>query len=147
MTVTSPLQQHHHHCDTLFAIAERTAAEGAWEPCTASFSEFSTQLEYHFRAEEDILFSAYEAATGATAGPTRVMRMEHEQMRQLLRQMALELAVRDGEAFGGDAETLLILMQQHNMKEEGVLYPICDRSLDEHVAQRIADHVETAWPG
>ena len=27
------------------------------------------------------------------------------------------------------AESLLIMMQQHNMKEENVLYPMCDQHL------------------
>ena len=28
-----------------------------------------------------------------------------------------------------DAETLLIMTQQHNMKEENILYPMCDQHL------------------
>ena len=58
------------------------------------------------------------------------MRGEHRQMRQLLEQMRGGLAARDGDAFDGGAETLLILMQQHNMKEENILYPMCDSALD-----------------
>jgi hemerythrin-like domain-containing protein len=64
-----------------------------------------------------------------TSGPTEVMRGEHRQMRDLLAQMEGALAVRDSDTFGGAAETLLILMQQHNMKEENILYPMCDNAL------------------
>jgi iron-sulfur cluster repair protein YtfE (RIC family) len=39
------------------------------------------------------------------------------------------LVARDAENFAGAAETLLILMQQHNMKEENILYPMCDQAL------------------
>lgn len=144
MTVTAPLQDHHHHCDSLFALAERTAAAGAWESCTATFAEFSTQMELHFRTEEDVLFPAYEAATGSPEGPTRVMRVEHGQMRGLLQRMATELLERDADGFGGDAEALLILMQQHNMKEECMLYPLCDRSLDAQLGESLAMHLEAA---
>jgi DUF438 domain-containing protein len=64
-----------------------------------------------------------------TSGPTEVMRGEHRQMRDLLGQMSSGLADRDGDTFSGAAETLLILMQQHNMKEENILYPMCDNAL------------------
>jgi DUF438 domain-containing protein len=71
------------------------------------------------------------------------MRGEHRQMRDLLAQMKLALDERDGEGFGGAAETLLIMMQQHNMKEENILYPMCDNALGGSVvgatlAQRLA---------
>jgi DUF438 domain-containing protein len=64
-----------------------------------------------------------------TSGPTEVMRGEHRQMRDLLAQMRASLANRDSDDFGGNAETLLIMMQQHNMKEENILYPMCDNAL------------------
>lgn len=76
-----------------------------------------------------MLFPAFENATGMRQGPTQVMRMEHGQMRALVGQMEAALAARDGEGYAGAAETLLILMQQHNMKEENILYPMCDQSL------------------
>lgn len=86
------------------------------------------------------MFPAFEAATGMTQGPTQVMRMEHRQMRGLMAQMQQAWAERDGEAFAGAAETLLILMQQHNMKEENILYPMCDQ----HVMADIGEQVGTA---
>lgn len=76
-----------------------------------------------------MLFPAFENATGMTQGPTQVMRMEHGQMRELTEQMNQALAAQDADAFAGAAETLLILMQQHNMKEENILYPMCDQAL------------------
>jgi hemerythrin-like domain-containing protein len=72
------------------------------------------------------------------------MRMEHGQMRGLLVQMAANLAVRDAEDFGGNAETLLILMQQHNIKEENILYPLCDRTLGTAVGETVAERMGVA---
>ncbi len=57
------------------------------------------------------------------------MRLEHAQMRPLLAQLEAACAARDGDGYAGAAETLLILMQQHNMKEENILYPMCDQAL------------------
>jgi iron-sulfur cluster repair protein YtfE (RIC family) len=144
MPLTAPLQAHHHRCDALFAAAERAAEQGDWGTCARDFAAFSAELKQHFRTEEEILFPAFEAATGMPEGPTRVMRMEHNQMRGLLAQMDVTLSVRDAEGFGGSAETLLILMQQHNMKEENILYPLCDRTLGEAGTAALAAALEGA---
>lgn len=51
------------------------------------------------------------------------MRGEHDQMRELLVAAKFALDARDEDDYSGTAETLLIMMQQHNMKEENILYP------------------------
>ena len=58
-----------------------------------------------------------------------MMRSEHLQMTNLLNQMADAVALKDSDAYLGDAETLLIIMQQHNMKEEQMLYRMADQAL------------------
>lgn len=123
------LPPHHKHCDALFSAAEEAAQQGDWAACAASQTQFSAELLAHLDAEEALLFPAFENATGMTQGPTQVMRMEHGQMRELNQQMNQALAAKDADAFAGAAETLLILMQQHNMKEENILYPMCDQAL------------------
>jgi iron-sulfur cluster repair protein YtfE (RIC family) len=143
MSTTQPLFQHHKHCDEIFADAEEACGKGDWDAGTRTFATFAGQLETHFLSEEEVLFPAFESATGMVSGPTEVMRGEHRQMRDLLAQMKLALDERDGEGFGGAAETLLIMMQQHNMKEENILYPMCDNALGGSVvgatlAQRLA---------
>ena len=64
-----------------------------------------------------------------SGGPTQVMRTEHRQMRDLLADLARAVAARRADDFAGHGETLVILMQQHNLKEENILYPMCDSSL------------------
>jgi hemerythrin-like domain-containing protein len=145
MSTTTPLFQHHKHCDELFASAEEACADGNWDAGGKAFALLLDQIETHFTSEEDILFPAFESATGMTSGPTEVMRGEHRQMRDLLAQMQGALAARDGDTFGGAAETLLILMQQHNMKEENILYPMCDNALDaSNVGASLAERLKTS---
>lgn len=62
-------------------------------------------------------------------GPTQVMRMEHGQIRALLDDAVDALEQANPDDFLGLADTLLIMMQQHNMKEENILYPMCDQHL------------------
>jgi hemerythrin-like domain-containing protein len=57
------------------------------------------------------------------------MRQEHLQMRALLDDALAALAEGDVDSYLGHADTLLIMIQQHNLKEENVLYPMCDQHL------------------
>ena len=62
-------------------------------------------------------------------GPTQVMLGDHIQMRELMQAARSALVAKDADDFSGYGETLLIMMQQHNTKEENVLYPMCDQQL------------------
>ena len=129
----------HRSCDEVFATAEEAAQTGDLAGCQARFQQFHAAMEHHFRQEEEGLFPAFEQATGNTMGPTQVMRLEHQQMRQALAEMAQALAGGDLDDLLGQSETLLILMQQHNIKEEQMLYPMCDRALSAAAGSVIQD--------
>lgn len=136
------LEADHQRCDDLFEAAEAAVAEADWPLAADRFLAFTGALRRHFGMEEAVLFPAFEARTGNNQGPSRVMRMEHEQMRELLEEMAEALSHHDANRYAGLSETLLVLMQQHNLKEEQILYPMCDRlladegaSLVEHMAE------------
>lgn len=150
MTALSETMQHDHaRCDALFADAEAAAEAANWAACHRGAVHFRHALLAHFEIEEDVIFPSFEAHTGMVEGPTRVMRGEHVQMRALVEVLLQSVDRKDGEAFADAAETLLILMQQHNMKEENILYPMCDQALrdDAQVCASIAafgegvDHV------
>ncbi|MFA7269449.1 MAG: hemerythrin domain-containing protein [Sterolibacterium sp.] len=136
--ISQTLPSHHKHCDDLFSAAEEAAQRGQWKACNDACTRFGQALLAHFDAEESILFPAFEDATGMTGGPTQMMRVEHGQMRGLFDQLAAAMRAEDAGTFSGVAETLLILMQQHNMKEENILYPMCDRALGAQVEQLAA---------
>jgi iron-sulfur cluster repair protein YtfE (RIC family) len=129
MTIRDFLAADHRHCDDLFATAEQSANAGDLASAGTAFEQFRAAMLKHFSSEEQTLFPAFEARTGMTSGPTQVMRMEHTQMRGLLDDAAGALKDRNVDDFFGQVETLLIMMQQHNMKEENVLYPMCDQQL------------------
>ncbi|MFN3397922.1 MAG: hemerythrin domain-containing protein [Sulfurimicrobium sp.] len=128
-TISDFLAPDHQRCDNLFAAAEAAAARGDWDDAATGFASFQNAMLHHFAMEEEIMFPAFETRTGMTQGPTAMMRSEHRQMTDLLNQMADAAARKDSDAFLGDAETLLIIMQQHNMKEEQMLYQMADQVL------------------
>lgn len=128
-TILEFLGGDHHACDELFASAEESVGQKNWGGARALFDRFHASMLHHLAMEENVLFPAFEARTGSTNGPTQVMRMEHEQMRELMQDMAHAMIKTDYEGYLGLSETLNILMQQHNMKEENVLYPMTDQVL------------------
>lgn len=130
-SLSATLTRNHRHCDGLFAHAEERVSRGDWTQAIQEFSGFMRDMEHHLRFEEESLFPAFEQATGNHTGPTQVMRMEHEQMRALFREMEDGLHAQDKGRYLGLSETLLILMQQHNMKEEHVLYRLAEQALGE----------------
>jgi iron-sulfur cluster repair protein YtfE (RIC family) len=129
MTFTRHMGDDHHRCDELFAIAEQMVESGHWSQAAAAHQGFIDAMEQHLSAEEELLFPAFEEASGMTMGPTSVMRHEHEQMRALFSQMGQALQAQSSDDYLGASETLLIMMQQHNAKEEQMLYPMIDQML------------------
>lgn len=136
----------HLHCDGVLARTEGLIQSRDWAAATANFAQFQTLVLQHFGAEESLLFPAFEDATGMRMGPTQVMRGEHTQMRQLMDACATALQAQDADDYGGYADTLSIMMQQHNVKEENVLYPMCDQHLAEQV-DTLVPQLQQLLPG
>src|SRR5512135_1825918 len=128
-TISDFLVPDHKRCDSLFAAAESAVSKGDWDAAAAQLGSFRDALLHHFAMEEEVMFPAFEASTGMTQGPTAVMRSEHRQMTTLLNLMADTMARKNRDGFLGDADTLLIVMQQHNVKEEQMLYRMADQAL------------------
>jgi iron-sulfur cluster repair protein YtfE (RIC family) len=128
-TILDFLGSDHRACDDLFASAETAMAQKDWDSARDLFGHFQAAMARHLAMEEEVLFPAFEARTGNSMGPTEVMRMEHEQMRGLLQDMASAVADASHSRYLGLSETLNMLMQQHNLKEENMLYPMSDRVL------------------
>jgi iron-sulfur cluster repair protein YtfE (RIC family) len=138
-TILEFLGGDHRACDDLFASAEAAAAQKNWDSARSLFGQFQAAMAHHLAMEEDVLFPAFESRTGMSSGPTQVMRMEHEQMRDLMQEMANAVAAGNQDSYLGLSETLNMLMQQHNLKEENMLYPMSDRVLGADSASLIRD--------
>jgi len=135
------LTNDHRKCDELFAKMEDeagTSLENAKESCL----EFIAETERHFQLEERVMFLEFENKTGMTQGPTAMMRQEHIQMRSIMKQMNEALVSGNKDKFFGFSETLMILMQQHNMKEEQMLYTMAQQHLSAE-SPRIVEMMES----
>ncbi|MBU0720093.1 hemerythrin domain-containing protein [bacterium] len=140
-TIKEYLTADHARCDELFASMEEKAAKSlasAKETC----QEFVDATERHFQMEERVMFLEFETKTGMTQGPTAMMRHEHLQMRSLMKQMLEAIEADNKDKFFGLTETLMILMQQHNMKEEQMLYTMAQQHLSAD-SQRIVEMMDS----
>ena len=125
-TISSFLTTDHRACVVEFADMENAVASGDWDLSAEKLNKFITDLLHHFDMEEKVMFPTFEDVTGMIQGPTMIMRMEHDQMRQLLNALQEDLEKKDKNHFFGVSESLMMLMQQHNMKEEQMLYAMAD---------------------
>ena len=129
MFIAQYLTEEHRKCDRLYAEAEEAVLKGDWDKAKELYEKFKEKTLLHFEKEEEVLFPEFEERTGMTMGPTQVMRMEHNQARELLEKLGKAVEEKNKDEFLSAGESLMILIQQHNMKEEQILYPMTDQNL------------------
>jgi len=129
MIISNYMKSEHRECDETFAAAEKSVIDGDFKRAEEQFLLFSNETLHHFKKEEEALFPTFEEISGSSEGPTKIMRYEHEQVRGLMGKMAEALENKDTDAYLSIAESMMILLQQHNMKEEQMLYAMCDRMI------------------
>ncbi len=140
-TIKGFLSEDHGRCDELFAKMEDAVTQSI-ENAKEAYDAFAEATERHFQMEERVMFLEFEQKTGMTQGPTAIMRHEHIQMRNLLAEMGKAIEAKDKDKFFGNSETLMILMQQHNMKEEQMLYTMAQQHLSAE-SDRIVDMMQS----
>jgi len=119
----------HKRCDEIFAQAEEAVANAVsdedWEKAGALYKEFEDEVEHHFIMEETVLFPAYTVKTNLSS-VTDALMQDHMQLRIIIFEAGESIKVKDQEQFLGQSETLLMMLQQHNKKEERKLYTMAD---------------------
>jgi len=123
------MTQDHRDCDDTFAAMEQKANSEGLAAAQEDYKKMASEMEHHFQMEERVLFPAFEEKTGMTQGPTQMMRMEHTQMRSLIQEIGEALDVDNKDRFFGLTETMMIMLQQHNMKEEQMLYTMIQQHM------------------
>ncbi|TCT20708.1 hemerythrin domain-containing protein [Thiobaca trueperi] len=133
--IADAFTQDHHRCDHLLAAVETRLGDSDWSVISTAAETLIDAMNHHFAQEEESLFPALAQVLPMAEQPIDVMRGEHAQMRQLFAELGEAVAIRDQTACQGILETLHFLVQQHNHKEEGVLYPLADNALTGRAAE------------
>lgn len=137
LSIHQTMSQDHRRCDDMFVEAQKFAARKDWTAAVHYTDLFIRNELQHFNHEETVLFPAFEQATGMIHGPTEIMREEHKTLCELFEDLRQAGAKENPAQFLGVAETLFIFLQQHNMKEENILYPMMDQQCQDHDMQRL----------
>jgi len=142
-TVSDALAWDHDRLDALERHAFAARGRGDAAEAIRLFDAFARGLDRHIAFEEALLFPAFENATGhpATAGPTAVMREEHRIIRALLAEIAA--GMRDPAASPEDRRRSLgWVLEEHNVKEEQILYPMTDAALGPDGADELVRQIQ-----
>lgn len=130
MTVNEFMTQDHRDCDDQFANLENIVDTNNFEGANSMFDEYYNHMIKHFDMEEKVMFPMFNDANAEGCNPTQVMIMEHNQMKMLLNKMKIAIEAKDKNSFLGLSENLMFLAQQHNMKEEQIMYNLVDKALN-----------------
>jgi hemerythrin-like domain-containing protein len=143
MRIKDFMTNHHRECDHLLANVEDAVNRKDFDAALIQYQLFKNETLKHFGMEEEYLFPLFEEKTGMTSGPTQVMRMEHSQARTLFEKLDEVLEKKQDERFFSLSDSLMILLQQHNAKEEQMLYTMMQRVLDgenDSIVQRLGNY-------
>ena len=136
-TVAELMQRSHAACDEW--VARVKAAAGDWPRAAREQASLRRALERHIALEEDVLFPAFEKHSGMYhAGPTRVMRIEHGQLRSLLDVLASATRDRDVNRYLRITDVLSALDREHSTREDRIVYAMIDAALGARAAELIA---------
>lgn len=133
--ITDAFTHDHHACDHLLAAAEQSLGRGDWGAIETAADALIRAVNHHFDVEEQTLFPRLASIYRVAANPIEVMCSEHAQMRALLADLPDAVARHDRDTCQGVLETLHFLTQQHNSKEECVLYPMADGALRDQAVE------------
>jgi len=128
-TICAFLKYDHERCDDLFYQAETSIAQRNWKSAIDNFRKYQDVLKQHIRMEEKVLLPAFEQTLVGGAEPVAMLRCEHRQIDGIVHRMWEAIQRFDPTDYVLHAETLTLLMQQHTLKEEEMLYPLLDRAL------------------
>lgn len=136
-TISSMFDEDHERLDVLFKSFQ-TLKRTDFLKAKSAFLEFQAGLQRHVAWEEEVMFPLWEKKSGMTGGgPTIVMRNEHREIGDCLESLARKIQAQNQET-DREEETLLDLLDRHNMSEEEVLYPEMDHLIS-------AEERETAF--
>lgn len=128
------LSADHRYCDALFGLIEPLAALGEWPAAEQALLAFRSALEAHVDREERVLIPALEDAQCGPPALTEAVWIQHDGMRELLRQADASTLGRNGSGLAAAMHKLKIRMQEHCAHEEALLYPAAEALLGDRAA-------------
>jgi iron-sulfur cluster repair protein YtfE (RIC family) len=140
-TITECLKADHDRLDRLLEETVAVLERGDLRGLRLRFPEFARHLRDHMRFEEDFMFPVVERTLCHAEGPICVMRRDHREIEDRLAAMAAALYLGDTTAFRDEHLALVMSLENHNGREERVLYPAIDHILDDAARARLVEEI------
>lgn len=134
-TLTAALEREHDEIDAGLEAFAAGLAEGGGD--TSHLERAATALRRHIYLEEEFLFPPLRAS--GMLAPVLVMLREHGEIWRTLD--GLEQEVRDTPTASDLTGDLLTLLEEHNAKEEPIIYPEGDARLPDDVKTRLHEFI------
>ncbi|HMA17166.1 MAG TPA: hemerythrin domain-containing protein [Thermoanaerobaculia bacterium] len=118
-------------------------AAGDTETASTWYEAFSSGLRRHIAVEEQLLFPIFEERSGVApgSGPTEVMRAEHREILRLLGEILRTIG--DPAKLPDQARAMFHeILEEHHVKEEGMLYPAMDEVLTPEEADALVSRIQ-----
>lgn len=126
------LRRDHERLEKLYDAFLASYVTGDWNAVRAQWELFEPALRQHIDTEEQVVFPEFEAVDAAE---TRVLAADHAELRRLLGTLGVAI---DLHALPQrDAQELVARLRAHGAREEVLLYPWMDRSLDAGVVRSL----------
>jgi len=126
-TVSECLNNEHQRLDTIVSVIRNALENGDMEVAGGYLNEFTCGLARHIDIEEQLLIPVFERATGiGEGGLTGVMRRDHLAIRGFVRSITRAITSGNAGAAITFLDDLLDALEEHNRKEENILYPATD---------------------
>lgn len=123
--LTGFFEQDHRDCDARWADVEELLDTADIESARVAWQKYDSSMRRHIAMEEEVVFPAFVAKSGiADGGPIAVMKAEHLEMIGLLEQIDAAMQAGDAQLAMDIGDNLLMLVQQHNAREEDIFYPM-----------------------
>lgn len=141
--INEALSWDHDRLDALEEEAFKKRGEGDLRSARDLYAVFAAGLRRHIGFEEEILFPAFEETSGMppTAGPTAVMRAEHREIEELIGKIEAGIGEKDAPVEEW-RRSLHLVLGEHNLKEEGILYPSTDQLLGPDKADELVGRIQ-----
>jgi len=129
-SLTEFFEQDHRDCDARWVDVEELLDTADIEVARSAWQKYRKAMHRHLLMEEEVLFPAFDAKSEMAAGsPVAALKLEHQQMRGFLEQIGVAIEAGNAEEAMDIGDNLLILIQHHNDREEGMLYPMAENLL------------------
>lgn len=119
----------HRECDVFFENIDKLINNKDFVAARENIIHWMNKNFKHFEVEETAIFPTLASQLGIVIPPVQMMIHEHHQIRNLITEIVSSFETADIETTLGNIETCFMMIQQHNMKEENILYPLIDREL------------------